>query len=194
MSTTVYVSGDATALALGADRVARAIGGQAGATALTCASCATARAACSGSSRWSKSRRRPGVSPTVRSWRRTSKALFAAGFLNGGAHARKLGNVGEHRLFQEAGTPDVRARRPDRSAQPRRLPRAWRLARPRGVRSNSRRPTSSRSSPIRACAAAAARRFRPASSGRRCSARQVRKSTSSAMPTKAIRARSPIAC
>ena len=54
-------------------------------------SCAPARAACSGWSRWSRWRRATAASPMVRSCPATSRSLFDAGFLAGGAHPKALG-------------------------------------------------------------------------------------------------------
>ena len=67
-------------------RVAAALArGGARARRRTRRSCAPARAACSGWSRWSKSRRRRAASAMGRSRPRTSRSLFDAGFLTGGA-------------------------------------------------------------------------------------------------------------
>ena len=88
MSVRIFVPRDSTALALGADDVAARHRRRSGAPpASTSRSSATAPAACSGSSRWSKSRRRPAASASARSTAPTSPALFDAGFhLGQGSH------------------------------------------------------------------------------------------------------------
>ena len=93
--------------------------------------CATARAACTGSSRWSRWRRRPGGSPTGRSPRATCPGLFDAGFLEGGAHGLALGPAEEIPYLARQERLDVRARRRHRSGEPRGLRGARRL---RGLR------------------------------------------------------------
>ena len=96
-------------------------------------SSATARAACSGWSRWSKSRRRRAASPMARSRRATSPGLFD-GRLPAGRRARAAPRPdGRDPLSQEPGAPDLRALRHHRSAVARRLRRAWRLSRPRNA-------------------------------------------------------------
>ena len=93
MSTTVYVSGDASALALGADRVARAIAAHASRNG------ADVRIVRNGSRGmfWleplvevATPAGRIGYGPILE---KDVAGLFAAGFLNGGAHGRKLGKV-----------------------------------------------------------------------------------------------------
>ena len=97
-------------------------------------------------------------------------------------------------LVRVAAAPDLRARRPHRSARPRGLPRLRRLRRASRARSNSGPTRRSTKCWSRACAAAAARPSRPASSGRPCCASRPARSTSPATPTKATRARTPTAC
>jgi formate dehydrogenase iron-sulfur subunit len=130
MSTTIYVSGDASALAVGADRVARAIAGHASRNSTD------VRIVRNGSRGmfWLE----PLVEVATPAGRiaygpvleKDVEGLFAAGFLNGGAHARKLGNVEGIAYFARQERPDVCARRSDRSAQPRRLSRPRRTCRP----------------------------------------------------------------
>ncbi|HZX91763.1 MAG TPA: formate dehydrogenase, partial [Rudaea sp.] len=93
MTTTVYVSGDASALAVGADRVARAIAGHASRNG---AGVAIVRNGSRGMF-WleplvevATPAGRIGYGPVLE---KDVESLFAAGFLNGGAHDRKLGNV-----------------------------------------------------------------------------------------------------
>jgi formate dehydrogenase iron-sulfur subunit len=93
MTTTVYVSGDASALAVGADRVARAIAGHASRNG---AGVAIVRNGSRGMF-WLEPlvevvtpAGRIGYGPVLE---KDVESLFAAGFLNGGAHDRKLGNV-----------------------------------------------------------------------------------------------------
>jgi formate dehydrogenase iron-sulfur subunit len=93
MSTTVYVSGDASALAVGADRVARTIAAHASRNG------ADVRILRNGSRGmfWLE----PLVEVVTPAGRiaygpvseKDVEGLFAAGFLNGGAHARRLGNI-----------------------------------------------------------------------------------------------------
>ena len=78
---------------------------------------------------------RAAASATARCRPATSRSLFDADFLHGGAHALRLGPVEDDPVFREAGAADVRARRRHRSRQPRRLPGARRLPRPARARS-----------------------------------------------------------
>ena len=110
--------------------------------ASTSRSCATARAACSGWSRWSRSRRRQAASPTARSSRRTSRACSTAGLLDGGGHPLRVGPAGGDPLPQAPDAPHLRALRHHRSAVARRLSRPWRLARARSAPSSSAPPAT----------------------------------------------------
>jgi len=93
MSTVVYVSGDASALAVGADRVARSIAGHAGRNG---ADVSIVRNGSRGMF-WLE----PLVEVATPAGRiaygpileRDVEGLFAAGFLHGGAHGSRLGNV-----------------------------------------------------------------------------------------------------
>jgi formate dehydrogenase iron-sulfur subunit len=99
MSTMVYVSGDASALAVGADQVARAIAGHASRNG---ADVAIVRNGSRGMF-WLE----PLVEVATPAGRiaygpvleKDVEGLFAAGFLNGGAHARKLGKVDDIPYF-----------------------------------------------------------------------------------------------
>ena len=171
MATKLYLPKDATAVSLGADEVAAAIAAHAGAKveigAQRLARPVVARAAGRGR------RRRPAASAYGPVTRRGRAGLFAAGFLDGGAH--RAGASGSSRsiaLFQEPAAPDLRARRHHRSglaspttsrtAATRARAARWPWSRPRHRQGRDRlgpaRPRRRRVS-------------RPASSGRPCSAR-----------------------
>ena len=151
---------------VGADEVADALA-QAR-KAATSRSCAPARAACSGSSRWSRSRRRPAASPTARSTaRRRRRRCSTAACSTAARIALRLGAADEIALLQAADAADLRALRhrsircrsttTARMAATRGSTRALTLDAADDRRRGRRRP---------ACAAAAARASRPASSGR----------------------------
>ncbi|HSE11806.1 MAG TPA: formate dehydrogenase, partial [Rudaea sp.] len=101
MSTTVYVSGDASALAVGADRIARAIADQAARKG------ADVRVVRNGSRGmfWLE----PLVEVATPAGRiaygpvqpKDVEGLFAAGFLQGAAHALKLGKVEDIAYFRK---------------------------------------------------------------------------------------------
>ena len=103
--------------------------------ASTSRSCATARAACSGSSRWSRSRRRRAaiaygpVEPQRR--RRPVRRRLAR---RRRARASPRADRGDS-VPEAADAADLRALRHHRSALARRLPRAWRLRRASSARS-----------------------------------------------------------
>ena len=146
-----------------------------------------------GWSRWSKSRRRQGrvaYGPVAAG---DVEALFEADACQGGAASAAPRRAGGHSLPEAPDAADLRPLRHRRSALARRLPRPWRLARPRRARSRSARRRSSRRSRNRACAAAAAPAFRPASNGRPSPTPRPRRNTSSATPTRATAAPSPTA-
>ncbi len=128
---TVYVPRDAGALSLGADEVARAIAAEAAAREdSTSASCATARAACAGSSRSSKSQTPAGRVAYGPVDAGRCRGLFDAGFLNGGdAPAAPRSGRGDP-VFRHArsGSTFARVGIID-PVEPRRLPRARRLQR-----------------------------------------------------------------
>ena len=67
MTIRIFVPRDAGAVAVGADEVALALEQAADKRGLTIEIVAPARAACTGWSRWSRSRRRRAASPTARS-------------------------------------------------------------------------------------------------------------------------------
>jgi formate dehydrogenase iron-sulfur subunit len=170
MSTvTVYVPRDSAATSVGADQVAAAIAWRPQGARSASNSCATARAACCGSSRWSRSPRRQGrASPTARcappTCRRCSPRTSCTA-----AHPLRLGLVDElpwlkrqtRLTFARVGVIDP--------LEPRRLRGARRPRRPARARSRWR-PAIVAEVTRPACAAAAARASPPASSGRRCSA------------------------
>ena len=133
--------------------------------ALRSRSCAPVRAACSGSSRWSRSRRRRAASPTVRSQPRDVASLVDRP-LRARPHPLCLGRPEEipflkrqtRITFARCGIVDPL------SLDDYRAHGGWRgLER---AQSLGAAKTSSKRSPSPACAAAAARASRPASSGR----------------------------
>ena len=98
-----------------------------------------------------------------------------------------------HDWLRKSAAAHRRAARHRRSGRHRRLHRARRLRGPEHGARRCRRRTSCARSPTPACAAAAAPRFPPASSGRPCTISRWRRNTSPAMRTRAIRERSRIA-
>ena len=119
--------------------------------------------------------------------------LVAKGLLKGAAHALRVGPIEEHPWFasqQRLTFARVGRIDPLDLAAYRASAATW--ASP--ARSNSGPTPRSTKSWSRACAAAAARHSRPASSGRPCCASRRARSTSPAMPTKATRVPTPTAC
>ena len=137
---------------------------------------------------------RRAASPTGRCRPRMWPALFDAGLLHGGAHPLCHGPDRGDPLPGAAGAPDLRAHRHHRPAVAGRLRGARRLGRACGARCSSTAP-SDRAAGARL---GPARPRRRGLSGRHqvedgAAARRPRRSTSSAMPTKATRAPSPTA-
>ena len=158
-------------------------------------SSATARAACCGSSRWSRSRRRTGrvaygpVTPAdvAEPVRRRSSSTAATHKLSHGLTDEIPYFKNQERLtFARCGITDPLSIDG--------LPRARRLRGPHQRARPWRRSTSSRRSRPPACAAAAAPASRPASSGRPCTTPRPTRNTSAATPTRATAAPSPTAC
>jgi formate dehydrogenase iron-sulfur subunit len=192
MSIKVYVPRDSAALAAGADEVAAPLRREARKRGIGLSWCATVRAACSGSSPWSKSpppQGRIAYGPVDAG---DVAGLFDASFLTGGAHALQLGltedipylRKQERLTFARMGVTDPLSLADYQAHEGYAgLRKALALPAPRWC---SRCWTP-------ACAAAAARPFRPASNGkpwRRC---RPRKNTWSAMPTRATPAPTPTA-
>ena len=126
----VFVPRDAAALSMGADAVAKAIAARSQEAQLPRSrSSATARAACCGSSRWSRSRRADGrvaYGPV--------KPADVPGLVQGQVPQRRQAQAlaRPHRrdpLLQKPGAPDLRPLRRHRSAVDRGLPRSRRLRR-----------------------------------------------------------------
>ncbi len=169
--TKIYIPLDMAALAIGADKVAAAIAKRRPRAATRSRSSATARAACSGSSPWSRSRRRG----PDRLWagRGQGRRVAVRRRLPHGRRACALRRqAGRPSLHGAPDPPHLRALRHHRSAVARRLCGAWRLARAWRAPSRSARRRRSTKSPNPACAAAAAPAFRPASNGRRSPTRR----------------------
>ncbi len=188
---TVYVPRDAAARSVGADEVAAAFDLATGRArrAQRLARHAVARAAGRGGDARGPRRLRTGARRT------TSPASSRPACSTGGDHPLRLGADRRARRGCAASSGSrSRASASSTRARPTTTRRHGGLAGLRRALGDGTRPTSSPRSPTSACAAAAARRSRPASSGARCSTRRARRSTSSATPTRATAARSPTAC
>ena len=166
MSVKVYVPGDAAALSVGADAVAKAIA----------RADRVAPARRYGGPQWvardvlAGAAGRSGDVSAAASLtgplpRETVPGLFDAGFLEGKPHALHLGAHRRDSLSQAAGAADVRALRHHRSAFAFRLRQPRRLSRTRARAEAHADADRRRGHELRACAAAAARAFPPASSG-----------------------------
>ena len=130
VSATVWVPRD-TSAALGRRRARRARdpSSKPSAAVRPSRSAATARAGCTGWSRWSKSRPRAAASPTARSRPRMSIHCSKPASWQAGRIALHLGRIDAIPYLAAPGAPELRAHGRDRSAQHRGLRSARRLRR-----------------------------------------------------------------
>ena len=136
MTSRIYIPKDSTALALGAEKVARAFAEAIARRGARPRSSAPARAASTGWSRWSKSSATAPASAMARSTPEDADGVLTP-MLGDGAHPKALGPRRGDRLSEAAAAADLRALRRDRPAVARRLSSRTAAARACGARSRS---------------------------------------------------------
>ena len=194
MTRICYVPQDAAALSVGADHVARAIAAEAERRGIDMTIIRTGSRGPSLSRAAGRDCNRRGAALPMARWRRAmSRACSTAGFPMVPMHRLGHGLTEEiPYLKQQERLTFARCGIVDPVSVEDYAPMA---ALPvSSARSPFHRPRSSRKSPTRACADAAAPVSPPASNGRRCSKQPPTRNTSAATPMRATAAPLPIAC